>query len=497
MSNPRSVLGILVCLGLSVAAILQAAPTNPGEAEKINRLITDLGSSRYGVRIKATRALDALGPKALAALEGAAHSQDAEVARRARELAQKIGRRLEVAKILAGQRVRLVYKNKPVLEAIKDFTKKTGIQIQLEGDTKVLGTRTVTLDTGDIPPMQAFDLLCQKCGLVDSFLAPPPPAKKRASRDDRERMMEMIAIMQQREAGTTAGKNRTFALVPGKLPALPTLYAGAVRIRALPPSTPVTDEQKMPNEILFALEVTPEPEMHWQHLIELEITRAVDEHGQVLKQPRKYVNPYVGNQNSYAMWVDYSLTGNNNRTSPDQVPVLLTRGKKSSKLLKELKGTLWAQVETPAKPLITVDKILQASGRKFTGGEASLKVKEVIRQKDGQIKLRVELDTGHQDNRNQFGVGRVVMVNKNGQMIVSNSNGSDAADLSLVDDKGRPFRLVTRQNRFVMNANMATPEIHLVFQPQKGQSSPARLIYLGRQKRTVKVVFQLKNVQLP
>jgi hypothetical protein len=345
--------------------------------------------------------------------------------------------------------------------------------------------------------MQALDLLCQKCGLVDSFLAPPPPAKKVDPGTERHRVMEAMVWMDSRASGFR-GKNRTFSLVAGKTPALATLYAGALRIRALPPSTQIIGETKNPGEILFALEVTPEPQMNWQHLIELEITRAVDEHGQVLKQPRKYLNPLAGNINSWEVFVDYTPNGLNNRISPDQVPLLLTSGKKPSKLLKHLSGTLWAEVETPMKPLIKVDKILQAAGRTVKKGAASLKVKEVNRQKDGQVKLRIELDTGEPANGNPFGgMGRVVIVNNNGKVVMADSGATNPTDLALMDDKGRPFRLVSRQNQMVVNANVVSNEIHLVFQPQKGQSGPAHLIYLGRQKTTVKVNFNLKNVPLP
>src|SRR5262249_44514774 len=123
----------------------------------------------------------------------------------------------------------------------------------------------------------------------------------------------------------------------------------------------------------------------------------------------------------------------------------------------------------------------------------------VKREKDGTIKLRVEVDTGDQGRNNPFGraVRFRVVVNKNGKMIVADNEAVSAADLALVDDKGKPFRLVTRENRANLNGRVVNVEIHLVFQPQKDQGRPARLVYSGRQKTTIKVPFTLRNVPLP
>ena len=67
-----------------------------------------------GEREAADRALDALGAEALPALRTAAQSTDPEVSRRARTLISQIEGRLETARILAPQRVRLVYRDTPV-----------------------------------------------------------------------------------------------------------------------------------------------------------------------------------------------------------------------------------------------------------------------------------------------------------------------------------------------------------------------------------------------
>src|SRR5262249_22412299 len=50
-------------------------------------------------------------------------------------------------------------------------------------------------------------------------------------------------------------------LIDGKPKDLPTAYVGAVRVRALPPNSPVVGAPKREGEILFALQVSPEPKL--------------------------------------------------------------------------------------------------------------------------------------------------------------------------------------------------------------------------------------------
>src|SRR5262249_12381156 len=65
-------------------------------------------------------------------------------------------------KLLAPTRVRLTYRDAPVLEAVADLAAKTGFQISYIDDPEKLNGRKVTLDTGDTTFWQAFDLFCRK-----------------------------------------------------------------------------------------------------------------------------------------------------------------------------------------------------------------------------------------------------------------------------------------------------------------------------------------------
>src|SRR5207302_2755867 len=72
-------------------------------------------------------------------------------------------------------------------------------------------------------------------------------------------------------------------LAVGKPAALPTHYAGAVRIRALPSDTRVTGQEKKEGEILFALEAKAGPRLAWKRAVGLRIHRARDARGQLLE----------------------------------------------------------------------------------------------------------------------------------------------------------------------------------------------------------------------
>src|SRR5437588_6622290 len=106
------------CVGLPRTAHLGAAP--PASEASVPRLIGQRGSPRYADRQAATRALAGLGPQALEALRQAAHSPDAEVSLRASRLVRDIEKRQEMGRLLAAHRVRLVYRDTPVPQAVKD-----------------------------------------------------------------------------------------------------------------------------------------------------------------------------------------------------------------------------------------------------------------------------------------------------------------------------------------------------------------------------------------
>src|SRR5262245_10668624 len=130
--------------GIAIGVTLFTGPLAAAD-EQVGRLITQLGSKQFAEREAASAALDALGEPALASLRKARTSEDAEISRRAEGLVARIERRVESARLLEPKRVRLVYQEARVLEALTDAARKTGLPLEFEGDRTPLARRTLTL----------------------------------------------------------------------------------------------------------------------------------------------------------------------------------------------------------------------------------------------------------------------------------------------------------------------------------------------------------------
>ena len=98
-----------------------------------------------------------------------------EIASRATALIAKIEQRAENARLLAPTYVELNLKEATVDDAIAELSKKSGYNIILGGDKTKMSDRRVTLETGRVPFWKAFDMLCQKAGLVEAAPNTPVP----------------------------------------------------------------------------------------------------------------------------------------------------------------------------------------------------------------------------------------------------------------------------------------------------------------------------------
>jgi hypothetical protein len=159
------ILALLVGIGL-LGLLTVPAAADKVDAERIDKLIEQLGSGSFQEREAATKALDAIGPPALDKLRKATQSEDIEVKRRATELVKRIEKRAEASRLLTPKRVHLVYKDTPLKEAVADFKKKSGYNLVLHDPEKKLADRKLTLDTGDTTFWEAFDKFCDKAGVV-------------------------------------------------------------------------------------------------------------------------------------------------------------------------------------------------------------------------------------------------------------------------------------------------------------------------------------------
>jgi hypothetical protein len=168
MRNRWSLLALLLGLGVGLGAVLNGTAGADETSDRVARLVKELGSSKFTVRDRAKRQLEAIGRPALDALRQAARSSDLETSRRAGELVKHMEEKMALESLLAPKKVHLKLKDTPVLDAVDQLARQSGYTIQIQGDRAALASRKVTLDTGATTFWQAFDQLCQKAGLVEN-----------------------------------------------------------------------------------------------------------------------------------------------------------------------------------------------------------------------------------------------------------------------------------------------------------------------------------------
>jgi hypothetical protein len=486
---------ILACVG---AVVLAAEPT------RIDRLVEQLGSPKFPEREAATKELDAVGEPALDALKKAAASAEPEKRRRAEDLLARIERRVETARILAPTRVRLAFKETPLSEAVQELAKRSGYAVRLQGDAETLKGRTVTLETGAVSFWQALDQLCAKGGLVEvTSVEVPLPQPINPVRRPRAPRGLPLQIM---PPAVSLGQ---LLLKDGKPQDVPTHYAGAVRVRTVPLSS-ATSRPAPVGQLQVMLGASVEMRIQLQHIIGVRVEKALDEHGQELAQVTSAdagaaagAPVFIGNFQGMAR----GIVG----TGEQQVAVRLKPGEKPAKILKQLVGSISAQVQTVPEPVMAVADVLKATGKTVKGKDGGqLTLAEIARQDDGTIRVRAELQepVGHVINAPVM-PGRIIVApagRAQGIQIQVQAVGApkrlwDANDpmgLSLVDSQGKAFELAGVPQCVYRFANgVATNELTLTFRPHKEQGEPAKLVYSSKRVVTIEVPFMLKDVPVP
>ena len=321
----RALLPLLALgLGLGVLAATAAPPVekpDKPDADKIAKLIVQLGSDDFDEREKASADLEAVGDPAYAALHEALKSADEEVRKRAELLVGKIEKRRESADALKPKRVHLVYKDVPLAEAVEDLKKQTGYNI-------TLSYRQQTQDPQGHAGHRRRDILASAGPVLRKGGPAGDGEARRTGWPHRSRFPRRTLARggfgisragRRRPAGRPA---RTAARRPGnaastasaapaaawhrhRRPGLPTgrphdggprrhhadgrqggqpsdrRLALAVRVQALKPdpNTPTPD-----GEILIGLRLSIEPRMLFQSVEKVTIRKAVDDQKQELAQ---------------------------------------------------------------------------------------------------------------------------------------------------------------------------------------------------------------------
>jgi hypothetical protein len=294
--------------------------------EKIDALVRQLGSQRFVDRQAAMLALEQHGPNALPVLREALQNTDPEIRNRAALLLDRIERKIATERALAPTLVRLDYKDVRISDAFSDFAAKTGIRIQCQCENEsVLRDRRVTLHTGEMRFWDAFELLCQKAEFCQLSHYP-----------GRLPLFLTKVFTNRGESGQGLDSNLSLIVAPleRKTNPVPTHVLGSLRVRAVPSSwdgenSLTRSNPKQPKKVGFCLELTCEPKAAWHGGWSLELSKAVDEHEQNLMLKPDW-EPAEFHDAPHTRYLLIPLTG----------------GKPPSRALKELNGTVTAQMST-------------------------------------------------------------------------------------------------------------------------------------------------------
>jgi hypothetical protein len=320
-------------------------------------------------------------------------------------------------------------------------------------------------------------------------------------------------------------------LVPGKASTARADTSSSIRVRLADRTRPMGPGTE--KEIGLMLEVSAEPKIRFQQVTGVQIDKAIDNNDQKLSQSevaapgatgiagpggRAVILPAVPpGGGGMPMWNLSSSNGLSHYLS-----VRLKKGDKDSKSLKELSGTISAQVLGEAEQMIVADSLMKSAGKTFKGKSAGeITIKAVTRQPDDSIQITFEFDPpanvfpetqtegGPPVNvapavpapaalRVVGGRGRVA-----GGAIIMPGVRSVPYGLTLVDDKGKVLPAAIYPNyrvRAVLAPGIAPGVIKMeyiaVYKPTKEDPEPAKLIFTGRRQITESVPFSLKDIEL-
>ena len=483
---------LLIPLG-AVAVLAPWTRAETPDLRRVTALVAQLGSDRFAEREAASRQLDALGAPALEALRQAARGNDPETSRRARDLARRIESRLDAAKLLEPTRVRVRCEDTPFADAAAELARGGGVALTVLGHAAF---RKVSLDTGDVTFWEALDRLCATAEASDD---PPRPAPA----DDGRVVVAMPRGFGRGPAWLAT--DVTWPQRPDRPPeltlraakggALPTHYAGAVRVRALPPDTEVPGLAPEPGDVLVVLDVAGEGTMRWQRAAGFRLGKAIDEGGRPLAARPVTFRPPADRVVVTGNALTLDLSSDEPGPAGRLVPLRLRQGDKAPTKLKVLEGTVVGQVRTPAEALVTVEDILKAAGKTVKGPRGgSVRVVEVGWE-DGGATARVRAAVRAAPR----GLGDTGPLPFAGRVQINGRSSSDyeellsAQNFGLYDGKGKPFRAV--RALATGRRDGTAVEYELTYQAS-GTAEPARFIYRDRRTVFLDVPFVLKDVPL-
>jgi hypothetical protein len=505
---------LVLVVGATPARAAETPATVP--AERLQHLVTRLGSNVFREREAATRELDDLGEAALESLRLAARAGDPETRRRAAELVERISTRLTTARILAPTVIELNYKDTPLADAVADLAKRTGAPIVLHDPARLRG-RTVTVATGPVPLWQAVEQLCRKADLHewDGFTplaGAPQPVAQTVQQVPAIGPQGQVVIRSRTVSSGPVGGNQ-IRLLDGPGPDLPAHHAGAVRVRLLPAGTPFPVTNRGADDIILPLQISAEPKLGWQGALDLRVDRAVDDQGQVLKASSASSALPTGENELMLLANGVLISRPAVRAGP--VGVRVTKGARPARRLAELSGSVAAQVRI-SEPLITLNEPEKAVRQTARGGSDTVFKLTDFTRRGGEVQVAAEVQLPPDVQLAQPALGiaaglpggplplppgaviRPVPGAPAGGPGATYAGGTDCQGLAVEDAQGRRFTVARGQHEITQPSPQGyTCRISALFTPPAKGAEPARLVFTAARQVTIEVPFAVKDVPLP
>lgn len=273
---------------------------------------------------------------------------------------------------------------------------------------------------------------------------------------------------------------------PGNPKAVPTCYAGAVRIRAF-----AQKDAARKDEVVILLDVFAEPRLQDFTLTSApRVDKASDDQGQALSL-------HMGHGLPGAVPQTHMIFAHGNR----QATLRFKLGDKKAKLLKELSGNLSAQALTPAETLVSAPDILNAGGKTFKGkGGPSMHVIAAKKLDNGHFSIQIRMDNIPAPNALGGANGVVIQqiqIQGGGNIVIGGMPGTQQSLPTLVDKQGKNFQLVNiPSRRMQINNALMSQELTMIFRPSAGQTDPDRLLFTGQRTVTFQVPFAFRDIDI-
>jgi len=487
MNRVCAVVALMLLAG-TVPAVPPPAADAPASPE---RLVEQLGSDSYPEREAATAALEKLGPAAHSALEQSVRHANPEVGKRAVQLLTALQRKADAADRLTVKTVKLSYRKMPIGAAVNDLRARTGINLWLDPTRIADPLRTVTCETGDLPPWEAVAAFCEAAGLQEAFEAEVPVPKQERTRHNQY----------QPPPPPPKAEAVPVALGDGMGKSLPGSRNTAVRITALPANFSKHRTYLGNGELLFHFDVAPMPGCHWKSVAGVRITKVVDDSnrigsGGMNREPDSFMGGMYeafGFGGGLVMgWDGEAGPRPTSYPNPRITPVPIRVATPSARMLKKLEGVVVCEIAVPDQPLIAIDNLGANLGRGVEGlrGGKLTVLEAKLGVKGGKAILKVQVDQPSPWLANGFNNpwGNVMIVD---EMSVAPASPQKVRGF---DAAGKPVRLVT-----LTNSESSTDEFTQSFITQYTcpDGLPVRVVLYGPKPVLVEVPFKMENVPLP